>query len=79
MLELYQEKTRKYIEEAVTRAGKNDYKTTLQELVQKHKHGEIQYITLSEEGPDHERFYTVEVRINKITLGQGSGKTKKQA
>ena len=69
----------KKIEEAVTRAGKNDYKTTLQELVQKYKQGPIQYVTLSEEGPDHERLYTVEVQINKKTFGQGSGKTKKQA
>ncbi|MBR3576024.1 MAG: ribonuclease III, partial [Clostridia bacterium] len=67
------------IEEAVTRAGKNDYKTTLQELIQKYKLGAIQYSTLSEEGPDHERFYTVEVKINKTAFGVGAGKTKKQA
>ncbi len=69
----------KKIEYAVTLVGKSDYKTTLQELVQKHKHGAIQYRTLSEEGPDHKRFYTVEVRIDNQPFGQGSGKTKKQA
>lgn len=67
------------IEQAVVSTGDSDYKTTLQELVQKQKHSSIQYHTLSEEGPDHERFYTVEVRINKEYFGQGSGKTKKQA
>lgn len=69
----------KKIEQAVISTGESDYKTTLQELVQKHKRGFIQYHTLSEEGPDHERFYTVEVKIDKMTFGSGNGKTKKQA
>ncbi|MBR2471866.1 MAG: ribonuclease III [Clostridia bacterium] len=69
----------KKIEQAVISTGGSDYKTALQELVQKYKRGPIQYHTLSEEGPDHERFYTVEVKINKTTFGRGNGKTKKQA
>ncbi len=69
----------KKIEHAVSSTGDNDYKTTLQELVQKKIHRGIQYCLLDEQGPDHARLYTVEVRVDKKPCGKGSGKTKKQA
>ncbi len=55
-----------------------DFKTELQELVQ--EHGEnVEYVLTSEEGPSHDRLYTMEARIRGITLGTGCGKTKKTA
>ena len=55
-----------------------DYKSELQELVQ--ERGEnVEYVLTAEEGPSHDRRYTMEVRLNGETLGTGSGSTKKNA
>ena len=57
----------------------SDYKTALQELVQK-KHGQsLSYETVSESGPDHNKTFTVELRLNGKIIGTGSGRTKKEA
>ena len=39
----------------------------------------LEYVLVSEVGPPHERVFTVEVRIDNIVFGVGSGKTKKEA
>ncbi len=41
--------------------------------------GRPQYVTVEERGPEHEREFSVEVRIDGETLGRGSGRTKQQA
>ena len=56
-----------------------DYKTALQELVQQKKNQIITYTLIGESGPDHDKTFTVEVRINGKTMGQGSGSSKKRA
>ncbi len=56
-----------------------DSKTILQETVQGHYEGSIHYELLEESGPDHHKKYVVEVRIGSAALGQGEGRTKKQA
>ena len=56
-----------------------DNKTLLQEYVQREKGAVIQYVLVGESGPDHEREFMVEVRVNGKTVGQGMGKTKKSA
>lgn len=56
-----------------------DYKTTLQEIIQRNPEESVTYILISESGPDHDKFFTVEVRLNSNTIGTGSGKSKKQA
>lgn len=56
-----------------------DNKTLLQEYVQREKGAVIQYVLVDESGPDHEREFMVEVRVNGKTVGQGMGKTKKSA
>ena len=59
-----------------------DSKTILQELVQedgKHPVEYIQYILTGETGPDHNKQFEVEVRINGVPAGNGAGHTKKAA
>lgn len=56
-----------------------DYKTELQEFVQKNGESSIVYEELSETGPDHDKVFTFRVIINGVPSGEGSGKTKKEA
>ncbi len=56
-----------------------DYKTQLQELVQRRSNQSIQYVLAEESGPDHNKRFTFEVRINGVAAGTGSGRTKKEA
>lgn len=56
-----------------------DYKTTLQEYVQKWQKVSPEYRLLRETGPAHDRLFEVEVCIAGESLGRGAGKTKKQA
>ena len=56
-----------------------DYKTTLQELVQKKKNQVIAYTLVSESGPDHDKKFEVEVSLNGEVVGKGSGRRKKKA
>ncbi len=56
-----------------------DYKTTLQEIVQKNRGEMLSYRVLESNGPDHERSFTVEVMINSNHIGTGFGRSKKEA
>ena len=56
-----------------------DYKTALQELVQREKDQVLQYRLLSETGPDHDKTFVVEVALNNRMVGRGSGSSKKRA
>lgn len=56
-----------------------DYKTRLQELVQRRSNQHISYRLAGESGPDHNKVFTFEVLINDIPSGRGSGRTKKEA
>jgi len=57
----------------------SDYKTVLQEMVQNKPGQRLVYEKTSEFGPDHNKSFTVEVRLNGKTIGTGSGKSKKNA
>lgn len=59
--------------------GFNDYKTILQEIVQKNPEEKVEYILTDEDGPDHDKAFTVQVRLNTNVIGKGIGKSKKQA
>ncbi len=59
--------------------GFNDYKTILQEIVQKNPEEKVDYFLLSESGPDHDKAFTVQVKLNTNVIGEGTGKSKKQA
>ena len=57
-----------------------DYKTAFQELAQAEGLGRPQYGVLSESGPDHQRVFRVEVRLDRMgSLAEADGSTKKQA
>lgn len=56
-----------------------DYKTMLQELVQRNGDCKILYEVLAETGPDHDKMFTIAVRINGAQRGAGTGKSKKEA
>lgn len=57
----------------------HDYKTDLQEVVQKNPEETIRYVLVKESGPDHDKRFTVEARINNNAVGRGTGKSKKEA
>lgn len=63
------------------RAGKKikDYKTQLQEIVQRNPESTIEYIELDESGPDHMKTFECAVKIDGKILGTGIGKSKKIA
>ena len=56
-----------------------DYKTALQELVQRESGQVLAYRLTGEEGPDHNKRFFVEVTLNGTGVGQGSGRSKKEA
>ena len=56
-----------------------DSKTVLQEMTQAYTEEKISYQLVGEEGPDHEKIFTVQVKLGSKVLGSGRGKTKKGA
>ena len=52
------------VEAASKSVGQKDYKTVLQEKLQANGLVEIKYVTVKEEGPDHDKKFTVELRVN---------------
>lgn len=57
----------------------NDYKTILQEIVQQNPEEKVEYYLTNESGPDHDKAFTVQVKLNTNVIGEGIGKSKKQA
>lgn len=56
-----------------------DYKTTLQEIVQKNPGEKLEYVLVAESGPDHNKHFVVEVHLNSNVIGKGGGRSKKEA
>ena len=56
-----------------------DSKTILQEIVQGVHGRQVSYKLVKEEGPDHNKSFTVEVYISDLLYGEGTGRTKKAA
>lgn len=56
-----------------------DYKTELQELVQRRPNQVIRYELIGESGPDHNKTFSFRVSINGLSAGEGSGRSKKEA
>ncbi|HZJ83218.1 MAG TPA: ribonuclease III [Clostridia bacterium] len=59
--------------------GFQDYKTNLQEILQKDSELEIVYGVIKEKGPDHDKEFVVQVYHGGQAIGQGRGKSKKEA
>lgn len=66
------------MEEFIKNGGK-DYKTRLQEKLQEHGDVSIKYLLIGERGPDHAKIFDVQVTCNGNVLGQGEGRSKKEA
>lgn len=56
-----------------------DYKTELQELVQQKSGQVLTYAPTGETGPDHAKVFSASVSLNGEVIGEGSGRTKKEA
>ncbi len=61
------------------KSASRDYKTTLQELVQRENGRVLSYHLTGESGPDHAKVFSVAVDLNGETVGEGSGRSKKEA
>lgn len=57
----------------------HDYKTELQEMLQKDGEVDIFYRLVREEGPDHDKTFYIAIEVNGTAIGQGMGKSKKDA
>ena len=72
-----------FVEREIAEVLKNgvfmDYKTSLQQLVQQAGGEVLEYILVGEEGPDHDKVFSVEARLNSNVVGRGAGKTKRVA
>lgn len=70
----------KYVDKAVEEhRGFKDYKTVLQEVIQKNPGEIIEYVLVKESGPDHNKRFEVEVHLNSNVIGRGIGTSKKKA
>lgn len=56
-----------------------DYKTMLQEIIQKNPEEKVTYVLVGEHGPDHDKHFAVEVRLNSNVIGRGESRSKKGA
>lgn len=56
-----------------------DYKTLLQEVIQKNGDSKISYEIIGEWGPDHDKTFDAAVIVNSAQLGHGTGRSKKEA
>ncbi|MBN1524494.1 MAG: ribonuclease III [Spirochaetales bacterium] len=67
------------IDKVIQDKHQKDYKSLLQELVQKKFRTYPRYTIVSKMGPDHDRTFVIEVSINNKNYGKGKGKNKKEA
>lgn len=56
-----------------------DYKTMLQQFVEKDGSALLEYVVVSEDGPEHQKVFSVVAKINNNTVGEGTAGTKKDA
>lgn len=63
----------------IKRIVETDYKSRLQEIIQKKYRVPPTYVLVEETGPDHDKTFNIEVKINKKILGSGTGKSKKES
>lgn len=71
------------LEDALLTIGHNnhvhDFKTSLQEYVQRSGETKISYDVVKEYGPDHDKVFEIAVSVNSNIMGTGAGKSKKEA
>jgi ribonuclease-3 len=57
----------------------DDYKSRLQMIIQQNPNARVEYHTISNTGPAHDKTFRIKVEANGRVLGYGSGKSKKEA
>jgi len=67
------------LDKVISQGIEPDYKSQLQELIQARHQPAPTYQVIEATGPDHDRSFTIEVRVGDTVLGRGSGKSKKSA
>lgn len=67
------------IKTAVAGRFLKDYKTSLQEIVQKNREETIRYELTAQSGPDHDKRFSVTLYLNSNPIAVGEGKSKKEA
>ncbi len=67
------------LQKAVSQGIEIDYKSELQEFIQAREQQIPTYHVIEATGPDHDKRFTVEVRLGETVLGRSSGKSKKAA
>ena len=65
--------------EEVAEEKRRDYKTILQEFVQRTPNQTLSYRLFGESGPDHDKTFYFEVLLNGCAVGKGAGRSKKEA
>lgn len=78
------DEARKFVLDFVRKAADQqmkfrDYKTELQEIIQKNPYEHLSYVLVGESGPDHDKRFEVEVNLNSNVVGYGIGRSKKLA
>lgn len=67
------------LERLGARGVHSDHKTELQQLIQQAEGDFLEYVTVREYGPDHNKTFEVEARLNSNVIGRGKGRTKREA
>ncbi len=67
------------LESGIRNDSNKVYITLLQEIIQRNPEETVEYRLCKEEGPDHDKTFTVKVMLNSNEIGEGIGKNKKQA
>ncbi len=67
------------IDGIVESGADRDYKTALQQFVQQERGSLLEYKTVGESGPAHDKTFFVEVRLNGNVIGHGKGSSKRRA
>ncbi len=67
------------IQQAIQGKIMRDYKTQLQELIQKDNKENISYTLAEQIGPDHDKTFKMNVYVGEEIIGTGIGKSKKEA
>jgi ribonuclease-3 len=65
--------------EEIVEERRRDFKTSLQELIQRQADQVLSYRMIGEQGPDHAKIFQAEVLLNGEPLGSGFGRSKKEA
>ncbi|MBQ9530572.1 MAG: ribonuclease III [Eubacterium sp.] len=79
------EQARKFILHFLSREVENhhsnfkDYKSLLQEIIQQNPDERLSYAVINTSGPDHDKRFEVELRLNSNVIGKGIGTSKKNA